>query len=481
VNYYITSERYLDEQMRNHPRETHGGNGRDRYADVATVRTRPEGIAGAETLLRETCARYDVPVAITEAHLGCTRDEQLRWLKEIWEAAQTVRREGRNVCAVTAWSLLGAYDWDSLLTRADNHYEPGAFDISSGTPRPTAVAKMLRAFGHNERFDHPVLHARGWWRRSIRLETENDCPTRSTAAHATPHTRRSKTILITGGAGRLGRAFNWAADVRALACCPLTHRELDIADPAAVARTLEELAPWAVINCAGFSSVDGAESDQPGCMRANVDGAEILARACATRAVPFLTFSSDFVFDGQKHGPYLESDAVDPLNLYGESKAIAESRVFAAHPRALVIRCGKVFAPLEPVDFLRDDLEALARGERVILPNDTRFSATHLLDLVTAALDLLIDEENGVWHLANSGAVTHEELLVRAAELAELDTTLIKGVPAWSLRRRALQPRNRALASERGQLLPPLGEALERFVTDAQPLLDAAARAMAIR
>ncbi|MDQ6622315.1 MAG: family 1 glycosylhydrolase, partial [Verrucomicrobiota bacterium] len=128
INHYVTSERFLGDNLRAHPPETHGGNGRDRYADVAAVRARPEGVAGPESLLRAACERYQLPVAITEAHLGCTREEQLRWLAEIWRAAQTIRAEGHDVRAVTAWSLLGAFDWDNLLTRDDGGYESGAFD-----------------------------------------------------------------------------------------------------------------------------------------------------------------------------------------------------------------------------------------------------------------------------------------------------------------------------------------------------------------
>ncbi|MCA1614209.1 MAG: family 1 glycosylhydrolase, partial [Acidobacteria bacterium] len=143
VNHYLTSERYLDERLERYPAHTHGGNGRDRYADVEAVRVLAEGCAGPRALLKEAWERYGLPLAVTEAHLGCTREEQLRWFKEVWDGAQSLRAAGADVRAVTAWALLGSFDWDSLVTRAAGRYEPGVFDLRSPSPRPTALAGLL--------------------------------------------------------------------------------------------------------------------------------------------------------------------------------------------------------------------------------------------------------------------------------------------------------------------------------------------------
>src|SRR5918912_4251187 len=119
INHYITSERFLDERLERYPACTHGGNGRHAYADVEAVRVLVASPGGPAALLGEAWERYRLPLAVTECHLGCTREEQLRWLAEVWEAARALARAGADVRAITAWSLLGAYDWDSLLTRAD--------------------------------------------------------------------------------------------------------------------------------------------------------------------------------------------------------------------------------------------------------------------------------------------------------------------------------------------------------------------------
>jgi dTDP-4-dehydrorhamnose reductase len=170
VNHYVTSERFLDENIAAHPPETWGGNGRHRYADVAAVRSDATDIAGAKNLLLEIWQRYGRTIAVTEAHLGCTVDEQLRWFMEIWQAALDARAQGAYVTAVTSWALLGSFDWNSLLTREDDYYEAGAFDVFDGNPRPTLLAEMIRGLAAENHFEHPFLLEPGWWRRESRLE-----------------------------------------------------------------------------------------------------------------------------------------------------------------------------------------------------------------------------------------------------------------------------------------------------------------------
>ena len=169
INYYITSERFLDERVDLYPPWTVGSNSRGRYADVEAIRVCEDGVNGPAKLLREVWDRYGRPIAVTEAHLGASTDEQMRWFGEVWDTALQLRREGVDIRAVTAWSLLGAYDWDSLVTRTDGHYEPGAFDLRGGAPQPTALAAMLRDLGHRGWHSNPTLEAPGWWHRPERL------------------------------------------------------------------------------------------------------------------------------------------------------------------------------------------------------------------------------------------------------------------------------------------------------------------------
>ncbi len=168
INHYVTSDRFLDEKKECYPSETHGGNHWETYADDAAVRACPatSGFAGA---IRDAHARYRRPIALTEVHLGSTPDEQLRWFMEGWEAALEARAQGIDLRAVTAWSLLGSFDWNSLVTQRNEHYEPGVFDISDGAVRDTILAKTISALARGERPSDPALDTQGWWRQPSRF------------------------------------------------------------------------------------------------------------------------------------------------------------------------------------------------------------------------------------------------------------------------------------------------------------------------
>ncbi len=483
INHYLTSERFLDERLERYPSCTHGGNGRHRYADVEAVRVCAEGTAGPRSLLRETWERYRLPIAVTEVHLGCTRDEQLRWLKEVWEAASSLREDGADVRAVTAWSLLGAFDWCSLLTRARGLYEPGVFDLrtADGTPRPTALARMLKDLAAGREQEHPVLAAPGWWRRLNRLiypPVRRESQPRGGSSNSRNNNRAgqrvnmsagtSKPILITGATGTLGRAFARLSDVRGLSFQLLTRQQLDIADSSSIESALDEFEPWAIVNTAGYVRVDDAEREREACFRENMTGAEMLAHACARRSIKLLTFSSDLVFDGQQQKPYVESDRVSPLNVYGQSKAEAEARVLAIHPSSLVIRTSAFFGPWDEHNFVTIALRELSARRSFVAASDALISPTYVPDLVHASLDLLIDDECGLWHLANRGAVTWAELARRASELAGLDSAGVEARPTSALKLAAERPLYSVLGSERGMLLPSLEDALARYLQERE-------------
>ena len=461
VNYYVTSERFLDERLGRYPPHTHGGNGRDAYADVEAVRVRAEGLAGARAALAEVWERYRLPVAVTEAHMGCTRDEQMRWLAEVWEDACSLGAEGVNVVAVTAWALFGSFDWDSLVTRDAGHYEPGAFDVRPPRPRPTAAAHLIRDIARGREHEHPALAAPGWWRRLDRL----------TYSPQRQHARCAQTggppLLITGATGTLGAAFARVAESRALPHRLLSRSEMDIADPGSVERALEGAGAWALVNAAGYVRVDDAEREAESCFRENTEGARVLAEACARHDVKLITFSSDLVFDGRgRTEPYVESDEVSPSGVYGRSKAEAERLVLGALPSALVVRTSAFFGPWDGYNFVHAALEALARGEEFVAADDACVTPTYVPALAHACLDLLIDGEGGVWHLANSGAVTWADFARSAARAAGLDERLVKGRPTRELNLAAPRPAYSALGTRRGALLGPLDEALECFVRE---------------
>jgi dTDP-4-dehydrorhamnose reductase len=461
LNYYVTSDRFLDHRLDRYPQSTWGGNGRMRYADNDAVRVVREGIYGHRALLREAWQRYRIPVALTEVHLGCTREEQLRWLIEAWNAAVRARRQGADVRAVTAWALLGSMDWDSLVTRAAGHYEPGAFDIRAPSPRRTAVGTALREMAARRPYRHPVLAVPGWWRRSMRLlqglPSHAEGTHSAVLAHAAP-------LLICGANGTLGRAFGRACAERGLAYRLMRRSDLDIARPASVKSALDRWRPWAVINAAGHVRVDEAERDIGKCFRENSTGPVALAGLCRRRGIGLLTFSSDLVFDGTKSAPYVESDTPVPLSVYGRSKAEAEKRVLLSMPHALIVRTSAFFGPWDEHNFITLALAAVRSGKGLDAVDDCRVSPTYVPDLVTAALDLLLDGEFGIWHLANGGDVTWAELGRKVAAMAGLDCDQVRPCHVADLNLPARRPIYSVLGSERACLMPPLEDALRRYL-----------------
>jgi dTDP-4-dehydrorhamnose reductase len=475
INHYLTSDRFLDEKLENYPPSVHGGNGKHQYADVEAVRVCAEGPAGPRTLLKEAWERYNLPIAITEVHLGCTREEQLRWLKEVWDAAQDARTVGVDVRAITAWSLLGAYNWNSLVTRDTGHYEPGVFDLRGSHPRPTALARMLKDLATGQDPTHPLLEIPGWWRRPERLLyppfscSLNDVEIPSNNPKSKIQNPKSNCPLaIVGATGTLGRAFARLCELRGIPYRLLNRKEMDITNPASIDKTLSELKPWAVVNAAGYVRVDDAEREPDACLRSNTEGPANLAIACAQHGISLLTFSSDLVFDGETNTPYIESNAVAPLNVYGRSKAIAETKVLESLPSSLVVRTSAFFGPWDEYNFVTIALRQLAAGNTFVAADDAIVSPTYVPDLVNTSLDLLIDGECGVWHLANSSEIAWADLARLAAKQAGVNASRIEPRPQQDLGFAAPRPTYSALSSERGVLLPTLDNALARYLSDCE-------------
>ena len=162
LNYYVTSDRLLDHRVELYPPRAGGDTGTEPLVDIEAVRVRAEGLAGVGSILRQAWQRYGIPVSITEAHLGCDALEQTRWLYEVWQEAQSARQAGVDVRAVTAWALLGSYNWCHLCTQDSGAYEPGVFDVTTGTPLPTPLAVLVKQLIEGIEPEDEVKQP-GWW------------------------------------------------------------------------------------------------------------------------------------------------------------------------------------------------------------------------------------------------------------------------------------------------------------------------------
>ena len=126
---------------------------------------------------------------------------------------------------------------------------------------------------------------------------------------------------------------------------PVPRADWDIADPDAAGRMLTRHRPDLLVNCAGFTDVDGCETRREEAFRANADGPGVLARSCAAAGLPMIHLSTDFVFDGSAREPYAVEAATNPLSVYGASKLAGERAVAAAGGAALVVRTAWVHGP----------------------------------------------------------------------------------------------------------------------------------------
>jgi len=282
-------------------------------------------------------------------------------------------------------------------------------------------------------------------------------------------------LLITGSGGTLGQAFRLVCQIRGLETVCLSRAELDITDAAAIAQALERYQPWAVVNAAGYVRVDEAEGDAARCYRENTTGPTLLAEACAARGIQLLTFSSDLVFDGQQARAYLETDRARPLNVYGHSKLKAEQAVLTRQPAALVVRTSAFFSAWDNYNFVHHALAAARTGQPFAAADDVSITPTYVPDLVNTALDLLLDEERGIWHLANEGTCTWAELARQAVAAAGLDTACIVPQPVAAFGWAAQRPGFSALGSQQGILLPNIESGLQRYLIDEHLLATSSA------
>lgn len=459
INHYLTSERYLDHRGNQYPTQHHASNQLEEYADVEAVRIDfgVSGTTGPGPRLLEAWSRYQVPLAITEVHHGCSREEQIRWLMEVWNAGISAQALGVDLRAVTVWAMFGCVDWNTLLTQKNGFYESGVFDVRSRPPRPTLLATASHALATTGTFDHPVLQQPGWWHRHERYYAAPPDKTAGTS----PLISTPRRIVITGASGTLGQAFARICRQRGLDFAILRRTDMDIGDTVSVTAALARTRPWAIINAAGYVRVGQAEKEMDRCFRENTVGAAILATACARLDIAYVTFSSDLVFDGALGRSYVESDAVCPQSVYGSSKATAERLVARAWPPSLVVRTSAFFGPWDQYNFVCDVIQQLRSGRTTHASGHVMVSPTYVPDLVHAVLDLLIDGAGGIWHLANQGLVSWHELALRVAKAAGVNTQSLQCVgqdmPAVIT----------GLSSERGLMLPPLDDAISRYVREA--------------
>ncbi|MEO6695449.1 MAG: family 1 glycosylhydrolase [Ignavibacteria bacterium] len=455
ANYYVTSERYLDEKIYKYPSDKHGKNKVNVYADVEAVRVNISEKTGLKSRLKEIWFKYKLPVALTEIHMNCHREEQMRWFYDAWKDCIDLKTEGVDIRAITAWALLGSYGWNELLTGKHLKYETGIYDISSGKLRETAMVTMIKDL-HNNIASHPILKRSGWWKKNNRFyNAEPDI-------QELPNT--SELIFIISKRGSLGKAFARHCDERSINYLSFSRNNFDICNIEQMTSMIRMYKPWAIINCAGYVNVDQAECEIKNCFDINTKGVIDLSVLCNEHKIKLLTFSTDLVFNGDKQKEYSEDDKPDPLNIYGISKFLAEHFVMQNNPDTLVVRTSSFFSPYDEYNFLSLIYNEISEGRFYKVANDVIISPTYLPHLVNKCLDLLIDNEKGIFHLTNEGALTWSEFAFQFTTQAGLNTEYLKEISIEQMNYSARRPQYSALTSIKGRFLPSLDEAIRDFI-----------------
>jgi|SRR5215211_172411 len=271
-------------------------------------------------------------------------------------------------------------------------------------------------------------------------------------------------ILVCGAGGMLGRDLVRAGAAAGHEVSGLTRAELDVTDRGAVRRALADARPDALLNCAGWTDVDGAEEHEAEATRVNGDGAGNVAGEAAEAGARVLYVSSDYVFDGAKAEPYLESDATAPLSAYGRSKLAGETATAAANRRHFVVRSSWLFGAgggnfvvtMLRLGRERDELRVV--HDQVGCPTWTGHLAEGLLGVVTR-------EEYGVHHLAGGGQCSWcdfaREIFKQAGLSCEVHPITTAEYPLPATR-----PAYSVLRSGRGLELPAWQDGLERYLAE---------------
>jgi dTDP-4-dehydrorhamnose reductase len=234
---------------------------------------------------------------------------------------------------------------------------------------------------------------------------------------------------------------------------------------------IQERKPWAIINTSGYVRVDDAENDADNCFLVNTTAPTLLSKACNKYGIQFVTFSSDLVFDGRKNNPYLESDIVSPLNIYGQSKAMAEEAILQNNSSALIIRTSAFFGPWDQHNFVYSALRSFTNNQSFTAADDVVISPTYVPDLVHTSLDLLMDEVSGIWNISNKGSVSWAMLASEVANRSGYNNPKnFEAVPLSKMGLKAVRPAYSALTTEKGFELPSWDHALERYFREQELL-----------
>ncbi|MEO3475009.1 dTDP-4-dehydrorhamnose reductase [Roseomonas sp. CAU 1739] len=289
-----------------------------------------------------------------------------------------------------------------------------------------------------------------------------------------------RRVLVTGRGGQLATALATALPAQGFEAIAIGRPDIDFAAPASITDALSAARPDAVVNCAAWTAVDAAEDNEAAAFRANATGPALIAARCAVAGIPLIQVSTDYVFDGRKGAPYVETDLPNPLGAYGRTKLAGEWAALASNPRTVVLRTAWVFAATG-TNFLRTMLRLGAERPALRIVADQQGSPTAAPDLADAIATVLSciradgwrDAHRGVFHATGTGFTTWHGF-AEAIFAAGGPRPVVQAITTADYPTRAARPADGRLdcgrlATTFGARLPPWQEGLMRVLRDVKP------------
>jgi dTDP-4-dehydrorhamnose reductase len=231
-------------------------------------------------------------------------------------------------------------------------------------------------------------------------------------------------LLLLGGTGQVGREFLSLDAPDGVEIFAPSRQDLDLTDSRAIARVIATGQWSVVVNAAGYTNVDRAENDQAAAFAANADAPSELGVETGRRGIPLIHISTDYVFDGLKNAPYVETDRTAPLNVYGHSKLAGERAVCASNSRHIVLRSSWVYSP-HGHNFVKTILRLASERDQLTIVEDQRGCPTAANDIARACRDIALHCASktaqvpyGIYHFAGEGATNWCEFAKTIVEMA---------------------------------------------------------------
>jgi dTDP-4-dehydrorhamnose reductase len=290
-----------------------------------------------------------------------------------------------------------------------------------------------------------------------------------------------RRILVTGRGGQLATSLADALPAQGFTALLAGRPAFTFDAPNTIAATFDATLPDAVVNCAAWTAVDAAEDDEAAAFRANALGPALVAAQCAARGIPLIQISTDYVHDGRKGSPYVETDAPNPLGAYGRTKLAGEWAALAGNPRTLVMRTAWVFSPVG-TNFLRTMLRVGTGRPELRVVADQLGSPTAAPDLADAIAAVLArlretgwqDAYRGVFHATGGGYTTWHGFAEAIFAQAGGARPTVHAIATADYPTKAARPPDGRLDGGRlaatfGVRLPPWQDGLKRVLLAVQP------------